>query len=370
VKLEPNEDQLELHRVARDVLADLAPLTLARSYLEGEGDGGPLGASLAELGWYSVGLEDDGFGVQGLCMLAERCGAHAAPSALVDTAVAARVAALLPAADELGVRIAAGEVPTALAVVEDGSDWTLEGMVASLSPTAEGFVLDGTKAGVQHGQAVGAFLVVAEHEGAPALAFVAAATNGCEASPAAALDAAAGTCILDLAAAPVASELVLSGAPAARALERGFRVGAVASAAEAVGAATAALEMAISYSREREQFGQPIGGFQALKHLMADAHVDRESAWSSVLYAAATLDEDDPGAAEAVAVAKAYSARATRAVVEAALQVLGGIAFTWEHDAHLLQRRVLAAERRFGDALQHERALGERLAARRAEALA
>ena len=138
----------------------------------------------------------------------------------------------------------------------------------------------------------------------------------------------------------------------------------MATAAEGIGAASAALDLAIVYAGEREQFGRPIGSFQALKHVIADAHVDREAAWSSVLYAAAALDEGLPDALEAAAIAKAYGARASRRVVEAALQVLGGIAFTWEHDVHLLQRRVLSCERRFGDALQHETALGAGLAER------
>jgi alkylation response protein AidB-like acyl-CoA dehydrogenase len=103
---------------------------------------------------------------------------------------------------------------------------------------------------------------------------------------------------------------------------------------------------------------------------MAQAHVDREATWSSILYAAAALEENLPEAAEATSIAKAQAARGTRSVVEAALQVLGGIAFTWEHDVHLLQRRVLTCERRFGDAIEHERALGERLAARALEAVA
>ena len=103
-----------------------------------------------------------------------------------------------------------------------------------------------------------------------------------------------------------------------------------------------------------------------MQHLLADAHVLRETSWSTVLYAAGALDEDLPEAEHAATVAKAYVSRSARQVVEAALQVLGGIGFTWEHDLHLYLRRVLACEQRFGDALHHERrlseALGERVA--------
>ena len=146
------------------------------------------------------------------------------------------------------------------------------------------------------------------------------------------------------------------------ALRDAFEIGGVATAAEGLGAASAALDMAITYAGDREQFGRAIGSFQALKHLLADAHVDREAAWSSVLYAAAALDESLPDAGDAAAVACAAAARASRAVVESALQVLGGIAFTWEHDVHLLQRRVLSCERRFGDAISYERRIADWLA--------
>jgi alkylation response protein AidB-like acyl-CoA dehydrogenase len=363
MKLTISDDQRELQSVAREMLADLAPLSLARSFLEGEGDAAGLDAQLRDLGWYAVGLEDDGFGVQGLCMLAERCGAQAAPTALVDTAVAARIAGAIGGGDELTARVAGGEAATALAVTEAGADWTLAGVEATLGASGDDFVLDGVKVGVQAAPRVDALLVLADRAGELAWALVPADAAGVTLVDGHALDPAADIRVVEFdgVAVPAGRALIGDGTGAVGAA---LRVGTVATAAEAVGAASAALDMAIEYSREREQFGAPIGSFQALKHLMADAHVDRESAWSSVLYAAAALDEGDAEAEEAVQIAKAYSARASRAVVEAALQVFGGIAFTWEHDAHLLQRRVLTAERRFGDAIQHERALGTRLAAR------
>ena len=146
------------------------------------------------------------------------------------------------------------------------------------------------------------------------------------------------------------------------ALARALAIGAVATAAEAVGAASRALDLAVEYALEREQFGRPIARFQALQHVLAEAHVLRETAWSTVLFAAAALDEDLPDALEAAAIAKAHASLAAREVVEAALQVFGGVAFTWEHDVHLFQRRVLECERRFGDTLHHEALLGDGLA--------
>jgi alkylation response protein AidB-like acyl-CoA dehydrogenase len=91
-------------------------------------------------------------------------------------------------------------------------------------------------------------------------------------------------------------------------------------------------------------------------------HVQVESSWSSILYAAASLDEDEPGAMRTASIAKAYSARVTREVAEGALQVFGGIGFTAEHPAHRFLRRIVVRGEQFGTAAEHERALGGSLA--------
>src|SRR5690349_3648284 len=111
--LELTPDHQELQAVARQALDERSPLRLARAFLDGEASAEPLHALLSELGWYAVGLEpEDGFGIPGLVLLAEQAGAHAAPSALVDTAIAARLARAC------GHPAASGESAVALAVVE------------------------------------------------------------------------------------------------------------------------------------------------------------------------------------------------------------------------------------------------------------
>jgi alkylation response protein AidB-like acyl-CoA dehydrogenase len=255
-------------------------------------------------------------------------------------------------------------------VLEPGVDWSLEGLASEAVAKSGGWMLEARKVGVQHAGSAEAFAVVADCDGAPGVFFLAADVVGVSTVAAVGLDAASAPAAVAIAGVPVECGCALVGDDAAAALASAFAVGAVATAAEGAGAASAALDLAVAYAKEREQFGRPIGQFQALQHVMAEAHVDREATWSSILYAAAALEEDLPDAAEAAAIAKAQAARGTRVVVEAALQVLGGIAFTWEHDVHLLQRRVLACERRFGDAIAHERALGARLAARGLEVVA
>jgi alkylation response protein AidB-like acyl-CoA dehydrogenase len=138
---------------------------------------------------------------------------------------------------------------------------------------------------------------------------------------------------------------------------------AVLVSAEAVGAAASLLELARLYAVQRRQFGRAIGSFQALRHLLADMYVGLESAWSSVLYAAASLDEHDADAGRTAAIAKAYTARATQDVAHGALQVFGGIAFTAEHPAHRYLRRIVVRGTCYGSARDHERAVARSLAA-------
>ncbi len=356
--LELTPEQNELRSLAAELLTSRVPPDVPRAYLEGGGDAGELWSELAELGWYAVGLdEDDPFGVPGLAVLAEQLGRVLAPSVVVDAAVAARVAAGggEPVRAAWLERLQSVPAPVALAVAEPAAQWDLN----ALETAAVGNRISGAKIAVQHGADVEAFAVVASLDGTPALVFVEAGAGGVEVLPEHGLDPTARTVRLVLDDVAVADDSVVSG----DVIERAFAVGAVATAAEAIGAASAALDLAVAYAKEREQFGRAIGSFQAVQHILADAHVLRETAWSAALYAAAALDEDAPDAAEATTVAKAYASRAARTVVQNALQVLGGIGFTWEHDLHLFLRRVLACEQRFGDALFHERRLAAALAA-------
>ena len=132
---------------------------------------------------------------------------------------------------------------------------------------------------------------------------------------------------------------------AGAALDSALRAACVALSAEQVGAAERILELTVEYTKIRRQFGRPIGSFQALKHRMADLHVLVESA-RSASYAAAD------GVLDA-AVAKAYCSEAFSAVAAEAIQLHGGIAITWEHDAHLYFKRAHGSSLLFGSPGEH-----------------
>ncbi len=119
-------------------------------------------------------------------------------------------------------------------------------------------------------------------------------------------------------------------------------------AAEAVGVASRALELAVGHAKSREQFGRPVGVYQAVSHRLADAFVETESARSLVYWAAWAVANGTDEAPEAAAAAKAYAAEAAIAACERAIQVHGGIGFTWEHPLHRYYKRALGIGAMFG----------------------
>lgn len=117
---------------------------------------------------------------------------------------------------------------------------------------------------------------------------------------------------------------------------------AILMAVEQVAAASRCLDLTVAYSKDRVQFGRPIGSFQAIKHMAADLLLDAESATSAARHAAQQLADGDPDASIAIDLASFACAEAFVAVTAASIQMHGGIAFTWEHPAHLYLRRARA----------------------------
>jgi alkylation response protein AidB-like acyl-CoA dehydrogenase len=297
-------------------------------------------SSLVDFGALSVG-GDDGLGAIELCLIARALGAYLAPAPYLGSA------ALRFAMPDGFERLADGDA-VAAAMLDPGPRTTIESSV-----------LSGCKAGVEHAGAVQHLAVAAAGSEGPALAIVAPDADGVSISTQPAFDP---TTPLHRV---VFDEVRVEAVAGAEIVERLTTIGALLAAAEAVGAAGHLLDAACAYAAERRQFGRPIGSFQALRHLLADLYVRQASSWSSVLYAAAALDEDADEAQRTASIAKAYVARAAREVAHGAIQVFGGIAITDEHPAHRYLRRIVVREQQFGDAGYHERALGRALAAAR-----
>ena len=304
-----------------------------------------LWAALVEFGLLAVDPEE-GLGAIELCLAARAFGTHLASTPFLGSA------ALRYAAGEAFEDL--GDARVSVALLEPGSGWSVRGALTSTRP------VDGRKVAVEHADAVDRLAVVATADGSPALALVATVAAGVEHEPQASLDV--GVPLHAVTFSGVDAEVVLDGEQAGAVLARLTAIGALLAAAESVGAAGRMLEDARAYAAQRRQFGRTIGSNQALRHILADMYVRNASAWSTVLYAAAALDDDLSDAARTAAVAKAYVARAAREVAHGAIQVFGGIAFTEEHQAHRFLRRIVVREQQFGDAAHHERELGRTLA--------
>ena len=134
---------------------------------------------------------------------------------------------------------------------------------------------------------------------------------------------------------------------------------AIAYAAELVGLAQRALDMAVAYAKERQQFERPIGAYQAVSHQCAQMLYDVEEARSLTLYAAWAADAEPESVPLASAMAKSRASDAAWEVCKTSIQVHGGIGFTWEHDLHFLLKRARVGGQLFGTASEHRERVAE-----------
>ena len=315
-----------------------------------------LWSELVEFGALGVG-GDEGLGAIELCLVARGLGGHLAPLPYLGSA-AVRFAAAAGHGEPPSAfaALAAGADAVAPALLEPGGGWDPGAARTAIAAGA----LHGRKVGVEHVGAAQRLAVLVAGPDGPGLALVARDAVGVTIDEQPAFDPT--TPLHGIAFDGVAVEAGQVVADS-EVVGRLMAIGALLAAAEAVGAAGRLLDDACRYAGERRQFGRSIGSFQALRHLLADMYVRHASSWSSVLYAAAALDEGDEHAKRTASIAKAYVSRSTREVAHGAIQVFGGIAITAEHPAHRYLRRIVVREQQFGDAAHHERALGRALAA-------
>lgn len=136
---------------------------------------------------------------------------------------------------------------------------------------------------------------------------------------------------------------------------------AVATSMDIIGGARRVLEITVDYARQRVQFDRPIGSFQALKHTMANMYIRLENCCSAAYYGALTISENLEDVEPALHRAKAHASDTGRWIAERAMQIHGGIGFTWEHDLHLFLKRAMRLEMLYGAASYHRERLAEYL---------
>jgi alkylation response protein AidB-like acyl-CoA dehydrogenase len=380
VDFELSGEQQELQSAAAALLDDRSSPTRVRAVSEaGDHMDAELWSALADQGWLAIERSEAagglGLGFVEVAVLCEQVGRHVAAVpyhgtlmtlAALDRAVADgdvdREAVLGRATvEEWTARLTAGDAVGSVAWsrragavrAQPGGDgrWTLSGradpavyapradvvLVPAVSPPYDVVDGDGRSDGSRGAGAPSLFAVALEPDERPGV------------EPA--MDRTRSLGWLELSERPA---LAVGGPAAAdHLLDRAV----TALCAEMLGAASRVLEMATAYAKDRVQFGQPIGAFQAVKHRCADMLVDVEGMRSSAYYAAWAVGAGDDDASCAASAAKVWCSDAGGRVMASGLQVHGGIGFTWEHDLHLYLKRTQLDQTSFGDAGVHRRRL-------------
>jgi alkylation response protein AidB-like acyl-CoA dehydrogenase len=329
-----------------------------------------------ELGWLSIHIPEayGGLGLSqvDLMVLLEASGEFLLCAPFFST-VALGANALLELGDEFQKTahlpaLAEGSLTATLAFAERAGRWDAEGVQTTARREGDGFVLDGEKCWVVDGHSADLLIVAARtpgshgDEGLSAF-LIRGDAAGLERKALPTMDQTRRLAEIRLENVRVEADACLGEAESAGpGLRRTLDLAAIALAAEQVGGAQRCLEMAVAYAREREQFGRPIGSFQAIKHKCADMMVAVESARSALVYAACIAVDGSDDLSINASLAKAWCSEAYFQVAAENIQIHGGVGFTWEYDPHLYFKRARASESWLGDPALHRervaRALG------------
>jgi alkylation response protein AidB-like acyl-CoA dehydrogenase len=328
-----SEDQREIQRTARELLADRAPPQRVREYAEAGRTDDDLWRQLCELGWPGITVAAEhggqGLGRVELSILCEELGRAVAPVPFLPSVLAATILEQAGSPEQCErwlPGLATGETIGALGSSEDG--------LAELVIGAAG---------------AGLIVLLRGNRGARVLS-----SEQADITPVASIDPTRSAA--RVAAAEDAGEELAGDVPA------GVDRALVAVSSELVGVSARALEMTVAYVKERHQFGVPVGAYQAVSHRCAQMLLETEKARSTAAFAAWTADSDPARLPEAAAMAKAAASDAGREVTASAIQMHGGIGFTWEADVHWLYKRAQLDAALLGGAKQHRARLGGILA--------
>jgi alkylation response protein AidB-like acyl-CoA dehydrogenase len=301
-----------------------------------------------------------GFGFGEICIVLEEMGralycapyfatAVLATGAIMNAGTAAQQQTLLP-------DIALGETIATLACAEDSGQWTAAATTLAATASGSGYRLDGHKSFVLDGHTADTIVVLARASGSTGdagLSFftVRGDSPGLSRRLLKTMDPTRKLARLTFDG--VEAELLGEAGTAAGPFARTMTEAAVCLANEMVGGAERLREDALAYSKMRMQFGRQIASFQSMKHKAADMLLDVELAKSAAYYAAASLDDGDADVTATASLAKACASDAYMQTAIHAIQIHGGIGFTWDNDTHLWFKRAKSSEVLFGDASYH-----------------
>ena len=363
------EEQEQLRDSVQRFMADQAPLKRVRELMETQ-DG--LDRSVWEQAGHQLGLQalaiPEEYGGAGAtfaeqAVVLEEMGAALYGGPYLASAVLAATA-LLAGTDEQARRdllpgIAAGDTIATLAFTEDDGSWDPGAIRLSAAADGTGWKLDGHKSFVLDGGTASLILVVAATSDGLSLFAVDGNAAGLSRTALPTLDQTRKLARLEFTG--VSGRLIGAPGEGAAVLDHTLDIAAIALAAEQLGGAQRALDMAVEYAKIRHQFGRAIGSFQAIKHRCADLLLEVESLRSAVGYAAAAVAEGSEEVPVLAALVKGYASDTYFHVAAENIQIHGGIGFTWEHDAHLYFKRAKSSELFLGDGSYHRERLATRI---------
>ncbi len=359
-----SEEQEMLRQSARQFLEAECSMAYVRKMMDDDtGYSAEQWKKMADLGWTGL-IFPEAHGGAGLNMVdmvvvLEEMGRVVMPGPFFATALlgglaidlggsAAQKAKYLPG-------ICAGTLKATLAQVEESGRWDAEGIMLPAKKDGTTYTLSGTKLFAHDAHNADLLIVPARTKGKGTrgitLFLVDAKQQGVKVTLLKTMDQTRKLCEVTLENVQIGKDGILGKADQGWALlDRLIDRAKVALCAEMCGGAQKVLEMSVEYAKVREQFGKPIGSFQAIQHKCANMMVQVESAKSATYYAAWAVANDVPEAHLAACMAKAYCSDAYRMVSGEGIQIHGGIGFTWEHDMHLYFKRAKGSEVTFGDA--------------------
>ena len=364
-------EQELLQNTAREFLSQECPPGLVRElYDDPKGFSPELHRKTAELGWTGLLIPEAhgglGLGMLDMAVLLEEIGRAVVPGPFVFSSVLTTlglVQAGSSAPQQTWLpRLAAGQAIGTLAFLEADDRLDARGVRLKAKKTKHGYVLSGTKMFVPFAEVADVLLVVARTSGKAeqgiSLFLVERQAPGLSLAPLAIVDQTRRVYRAEFQQVAVPKTALLGKK------DKGWKIVArlldaacVALAADSLGGAQKALELAVEYAKTRTQFNRPIASFQALKHMAAEMASDIEPARSLVWYAAYAFDALPAEASRAAALAKARLSDVYARTTNRAVQMHGGIGFTWEHDMHFWFKRAKWNEFAFGDATYHRERL-------------
>lgn len=362
-----------LRNLVREYLTEQSPVAHVRQMMENErGYDRDIYRGLMDLGITHLpeSYGGGGLGMIEQAIILEEMGRVTYPGPWFATVMLAGTA-ITHSGDENAMArylpdVSSGDLVMTLAFLEESLAWGPEAISMSASRDGDTYVLSGTKRFVPFAQSADVILVAARTgsgSGPDGISLIAVPreSEGLTVTPTPVLDLTAKNATLTFENVRVPAEnLVGAEDNAWPALEATLRVAAIGAAAEMLGASRRSLEMSSDYAKVRKQFGQFIGQFQAVKHKLAEMLEQVENSHAAVYYAAWAHDAGAPDAVLAASVAKAMLNESSKRVCGEAIQVHGGIGYTWEYDLHLYWKRAKYYEPLFGDTAYHrERVLRE-----------